>query len=99
MKKIFVISLLILISCSTKKEKKHTAEISCGQCQFDAEGDGCDLAVRFDNSVYFVDGYGIDDFGDAHDENTGFCNVIRKAEVMGSVENGKFTASKIKLLD
>lgn len=40
-----------------------------------------------------------DDFGDAHDKNTGFCNVVRKAEVVGSVTNERFVASSIKLVD
>lgn len=99
MKKTLIVSLLILASCSTKKEVKQVAEISCGQCQFDLDGDGCNLAVRFDNKAYFVNGFGIDDFGDAHDENTGFCNVIRKGEVIGTIEGEKFLASDIKLTD
>ena len=42
-------------------------------------------------------GFNIDDFGDAHDEKIGFCNVIRKGEVTGHIENGRFLASDIKL--
>lgn len=61
------------------------------------EGDGCNLAVRFDNKAYYVDGFGIDDFGDAHDENSGFCNVIRKGEIKGYIKDDKFVASSIKL--
>ena len=49
MKKIIVLSLLILASCANKNEINQVAEISCGQCQFalDSE-DGCDLAIRVD---------------------------------------------------
>lgn len=98
MKKIVVLSLFIFLSCTNKKERTQAAEISCGQCQFDLKGGGCDLAVKIDNKAYFIEGFGIDDFGDAHDENTGFCNVIRKGTVTGTIEEGKFLASDIKLL-
>ena len=68
MKKIIILSLLILASCSSKKEVKQLAEISCGQCQFSMDSkNGCDLAVRIEDKAYFVDGFNIDAFGDAHD--------------------------------
>ncbi|WP_218597814.1 DUF6370 family protein [Polaribacter sp. NJDZ03] len=100
MKKLIVLSLLILASCGNKKEIKHVAEISCGQCQLDLDSeDGCSLAVRFDDKAYFVDGFNIDDFGDAHDENIGFCNAIRKATIVGLVKDGRFVASSIELVE
>ena len=100
MKKLIFLSLLIFASCSNKKEVKHVAEISCGQCQLDLDSEaGCSLAVRFDDKAYFVDGFGIDDFGDAHDEKIGFCNVVRKAEIVGLVEDGRFFASSIELVE
>ena len=99
MKKMIVLSLLILVSCVEKKEK-IMAEVACGQCQFDlTTKDGCDLAVRINNKAYFVEGFGIDDFGDAHDEVTGFCEVIRKGEIAGVIEDGIFKASAIKLVE
>ena len=98
MKKLLSLLIVcILFSCNTKEEINQTAEISCGQCQFELEGEGCSLAVRFDNKAYYVDGFGIDDFGDAHDKKTGFCNVIRKGEIIVKVENEKFIASNVKL--
>ncbi len=101
MKKLLLLSILFIgLSCADKqKEVKHVAEISCGQCKFDLEGGGCSLAVRFDDNAYYVDGFGIDDFGDAHDLKKGFCNVVRKGEVTGIVKDGKFIASAIKLTD
>tara|TARA_B110000285_G_scaffold189859_1_gene216776 strand:- start:337 stop:645 length:309 start_codon:yes stop_codon:yes gene_type:complete len=100
MKKIIVLSLLILASCANKNEIKQVAEISCGQCQFELNiEDGCDLAIRLDHKAYFVEGFDIDDFGDAHDDHTGFCEVIRKGEIVGEVINDKFVASSIKLTD
>lgn len=100
MKKILILSLLILASCGNKKEIKQVAEISCGQCQFELDSEnGCSLAVRLDGNAYFVEGFKIDDFGDAHDKHTGFCEVIRKAEVVGEVIDDKFVASSIKLVE
>ena len=52
-----------------------------------------------EGKAYFVDGFDINDFGDAHDEHTGFCEVIRKGEVVGEVINGRFVASSLKLVD
>ncbi|PQJ80351.1 DUF6370 family protein [Polaribacter porphyrae] len=95
----FLSLFIVAISCKSKDEINQTVEISCGQCQFNLEGDGCSLAVKIDDKAYFVEGFGIDDFGDAHDENSGFCNVIRKGEITGTIENGKFLASSIKLQD
>lgn len=101
MKKILLLSIFIIsFSCSNKKEIKQVAEISCGQCQFELDSqNGCDLAVRIDNKAYFVDGFNIDDFGDAHNKQTGFCEVVRKANIQGKIENNKFLASSIKMID
>jgi hypothetical protein len=100
MKKIIVLSLLIIASCANKNEIKQVAEISCGQCKFELDSEnGCDLAFKIDGTAYFVEGFKIDDFGDAHDEHTGFCNVIRKADIVGELVDDKFIASSIKLVD
>ena len=101
MKKIILISALLLtFSCTKKDENSVIAEVSCGQCQFDLHTQGgCDLAIRLDGKAYFMDGADIDDFGDAHDEKTGFCEVIRKAEVSGKLENNRYKATSIKLID
>lgn len=78
--------------------KNKVAEIACGECKFKMTGKSCDLAVRIDGKPYFVDGKGIDDFGDAHDEKHGFCNVISKAKVTGEIVDGRFKAKKIELV-
>ena len=75
----------------------QTVEVSCGECQFKLKGKSCDLAVRIDGKAYFVDGIDIDDHGDAHGKE-GFCNAIRKAEVQGQVEKGRFVVTYFKLL-
>ncbi|QTD39127.1 hypothetical protein JL193_07770 [Polaribacter batillariae] len=101
MKKILLLSVFMMaFSCGNKKEVTQMVEVSCGQCKFDLDSeDGCSLAVRIDNKAYFVDGFNIDDFGDAHDEHTGFCEVVRKGEITGKVVEGRFVASSLKLLD
>ena len=100
MKKIILVFVVILTACSNKKEINQIADVSCGQCKFDLKSQkGCDLAVKIDGKAYFIDGAHIDDFGDAHDINSGFCNVIRKANVKGIIEKDRFKTSYLKLID
>lgn len=80
---------------STKKIQ--VCEASCGECQFNLEGKGCQLAVRINGKAYFVDGTTIDDHGDAH-ATDGFCEAIRKAEVQGEVINDRFKVTYFKLI-
>lgn len=85
---------------AVKKEQPKTqyVEAACGQCQFGmSDKKGCDLAVRIDGKSYFVDGTSIHDHGDAHSEG-GFCNAIRKAEVVGEVKDNRFIATSFKLI-
>jgi len=101
----FIISFLIglvpfFASAQDKKnnqEAERIVEASCGECKFGMKGQGCNLAVRFDNKSYYVDGTNINDHGDAHAED-GFCSAIRKAKVTGKVVNEKFVVSSFKLL-
>lgn len=72
-------------------------EASCGQCNFEMSGSGCELAIRHGSETYFVDGVGIDDLGDAHAED-GFCNVIREARVSGYFAEDRFVAKEFELL-
>ena len=102
MKKILYLAILFsatLASAQDKKEepKPQIVEASCGQCQFEMEGHGCESAVRMDGKSYFVDGSSIDSHGDAH-ASDGFCAAIRKAEVTGKVVNNRFKATSFKLL-
>ena len=101
MKKIvYIFAFIAFISCDKKTKISQEVEISCGQCNFEMTTQkGCDLAVKIDDKSYFVEGFGIDDFGDAHDEHTGFCSVVRKAKVEGEIKEGKFIASSIVLKD
>lgn len=78
--------------------KDKVVEIACGECQFKMEGKSCDLAVTIDGKSYFVDGKKIDDFGDAHDKEHGFCNATSKAKVTAEIVNNRFKAKTITLI-
>ena len=67
----------------------YEAEASCGSCKLNMKGKGCFLAVRINGKNYFVEGAGIDDFGDAHDKD-GFCNTIRKVTLQGEIKEENF---------
>lgn len=100
MKKLLFLFLLGTLACSAPKEKTFITDASCGQCKFDLESQkGCDLAIKVDGKAYFIDGAHIDDFGDAHDEKIGFCNVIRKVKVTGKLENNRFKARTLKIAE
>ena len=101
MKNVFLVCVFFLVvSCAKKTNNKQMVELSCGQCQLGITSQkGCDLAVRIEGESYFVDGADINEFGDAHDENTGFCEVIRKAEIEGEIIDHRMKVSSVKLLD
>ena len=103
MKKIISIFVLFVCIATNAQDKKEVpsiqiVETACGQCQFGMKGKaGCDLAVRIDGKVYFVDGTDINKHGDAHAKD-GFCSTVRKAAVIGVVKNDRFVVSDFKLL-
>ncbi|MBP6023333.1 DUF6370 family protein [Ferruginibacter sp.] len=80
-----------------KTKKIQLVDAACGQCKFKLPGKTCDLAVRINDKAYFVDSAHIDAYGDAHAKD-GFCNAIRKAEVQGSIINGRFVATYFRLV-
>ena len=92
-----VLFFICLTLSAQDKSKIQTVEVSCGQCQFGMQAKGCDLAVRIDGKTFFIDGTKIDEHGDAHAED-GFCNAVRKAEVIGEVKDGRFVATYFQLL-
>lgn len=102
MRKLFCLFVLItsnsIVAQEKKEAKPQVVEVSCGQCQFGmTEKKGCDLAVRIDGKSYFVEGTTIDDHGDAH-AHDGFCEAIRKAEVVGEIKGNRFVVTQFKLL-
>mgnify|MGYP003435639101 FL=1 len=111
MKKVYVLMLICFASLQVFSQAKNNdvskpnpskkiqiVEASCGECKFNLEGDGCDLAVRIKGKAYFVDGTHINDHGDAHAKQ-GFCNSIRKAEVQGELIDERFKVTYFKLID
>ena len=74
-----------------------TLEASCGTCNFEMKGKGCFLAVKYEGKAYAVEGTGLDDHGDAHEEK-GFCMAVRKAKVQGSLKEDKFVVTYFELL-
>ena len=72
-------------------------ETSCGTCNFEMKGKGCFLAVKYEEKAYAVEGTGLDDHGDAHDDK-GFCMAVRKAKVQGSLQGDKFVVTYFELL-
>ncbi len=94
---LLVISM-VMIACTKNDIVNKNVEASCGQCQFQMQGKGCDLAVKINGKGYYVEGTNIDDHGDAHASN-GFCEAIRTATVSGNIINNKFVATSFKLKD
>jgi hypothetical protein len=80
-----------------KLNQTMIVEVSCGQCQFNLPGKGCDLAIRIKGKAYYVDGTKIDNHGNAHAKN-GFCNAILKARVKGHIKDGRFSVETFKLV-
>jgi len=80
-----------------ENKKVQTVKAACGMCLFDLEGTTCALAVKIDDKAYYVDGITLGHHGDAHKED-GMCMKIREADVVGEIVDGRFKASKFKLL-
>ncbi len=72
-------------------------ETSCGTCNFDMPGKECFLALKYEGKAYAVEGTGLDDHGDAHEEK-GFCMAVRKAKVQGGLQGDKFVVTYFELL-
>ena len=105
---VVLIGLLFSVGVFSQETKKQNLvldsskpllmlDATCGTCMFKMKGDGCKLAVRVKGKDYFVEGTGIDDHGDAHDQE-GFCNAISKAKVQGKVKGDKFKVTYFELL-
>lgn len=96
----FLAITLIMMSCASVKETSkisQVANVSCGICNFKMTGEECDLAVEIDGKYYYTVGSGIDEHGDSH-ASDGFCNVIRKANVVGEIKHGVFYIESLQVL-
>lgn len=110
MKKLFLLFFLATFAATftASAQSKPTGKLdatkpvlvldaSCGTCNFEMKGKGCFLAVKYEGKAYAVEGTGLDDHGDAH-EDKGFCMAVRKAKVQGSLKDDKFVVSYFELL-
>ena len=71
-------------------------EVGCALCIYHMPGvKECVLAAKVGERVMLVEGVDIDDLGDAHDPQTGLCNVSRKAAIEGRIEGDKLVATRI----
>ena len=96
----FIAITLFMMSCASVKETSkisQVANVSCGICNFNMTGDKCDLAVEIDDKFYYTVGSGIDEHGDSH-ASDGFCNAVRKANVIGEIKHGVFYIESLTLL-
>jgi hypothetical protein len=80
-----------------KNKKVYELETACGTCMFKMKGKGCVLAVKYNDSAYFVKGINIDDHGDAHAKD-GFCNAIKKAKIQGELKDNIFWVTYFEIL-
>ena len=88
------------MSCASVKQTtqiSQIADVSCGICNFNMTGDECDLAVGINGKYYYTIGSGIDEHGDSH-ASDGFCNAVRKADVVGEIKHGVFYIESLTLL-
>ena len=82
---------------SHKMKINMIVDASCAKCQFDKDDNACLLAIEINTEIFYVEGTSIDDHGDAHGD-TGFCNAIRKAHVVGKISDNRFLLEKFRLL-
>ena len=68
--------------------------MSCGMCNFNTDENDCKLAIKVGRYVLPVKDVNIDAHGDSHAKD-GYCNVIKKAYVEGSVRGNKFYPDKL----
>ena len=95
---ILLVSFTAIAVNGQTKEKTYKVLAACGQCQFNMSGSqGCDLAIQIAGKHYWVNGSSLSDHGDEHAED-GMCLVIRKAKVVGKLENDTITVSEFTLL-
>lgn len=102
MKYIFLVATItILASCGALNKSNESIEgvydVSCGKCNFEMTGNGCDLAIQVEGKNYYVEGSNLHEHGNAHAED-GMCVVTLKAKVKGTISKGVFVAESLELL-
>ena len=72
-------------------------QASCGMCNFSMKSQKeCNLAIQIGEKSYLVQGTKMSELGDPHAKD-GMCNVVRIANVVGSVKDGVFFADSFDL--
>ena len=72
-------------------------QVSCGMCNFSMKSQKeCNLAIQIGEKSYLVQGTKMSEHGDPHAKD-GMCNVVRIANVVGSVKDGVFFADSFDL--
>ena len=72
-------------------------QTSCGMCNFSMKSQKeCNLAIQIGEKSYLVQGTKMSELGDPHAKD-GMCNVVRIANVVGSVKDGVFFADSFDL--
>ena len=101
MKKLLLLSGIVLFSFSVnaqKKEKAYKVLAACGTCNFNMSSPtSCALAIQVAGKYYWVDGSTLQDHGNEHNAD-GMCKVTRKAEVQGTFKGNRFNATSFALL-
>lgn len=95
--------MLILVFSTTlfsqKKIENKVLDAGCAMCMFkEKSAKGCAMAVKIDGKVYNVEGINKKKFGEMHSDD-GYCKVMKKAVVSGTVKNGKFYATHFKYVE
>lgn len=94
------LALLALAGCGSSSvptaspvtAPKQTVKAACATCIYNMPGvQGCQLAVKIDNTPYLVTGLKVD----AH--KLGLCEGEKNAEIAGQIQNGKFVAQSFEL--
>ena len=73
---------------------EQTVQVGCASCTYKMAGiKGCVTAAKIGDTAYLVTG------GDLNAHKSGLCKAPKQAKIVGQVQDGKFVASSIKLID
>ena len=73
---------------------EQTVQVGCASCTYKMAGvEGCVTAAKIGDKPYLVTGF------DLNAHKSGLCKAPKQAKIIGQVQDGKFVASSIKLID
>ena len=93
-----VVLSIALAGCGNPSESsavmEKIVEVGCGSCSYKIDGvEECVTAVKIGDTPYLVTGADLD----AH--SSGLCESVKQAKVTGEIQDGKFVASAIALVN